>query len=45
MRFAPDVIERLLALAWWDQPLSRLQAALPALLATDIAALEAAFAP
>ncbi|MDP2080150.1 MAG: CatB-related O-acetyltransferase [Pseudotabrizicola sp.] len=45
LRFAPHVIARLVALAWWDQPLARVQSALPALLGTDIDKLEAAFAP
>lgn len=40
-RFAPEVVERLLALAWWDWPLDRIRAAVPALLEPDIAALEA----
>lgn len=38
-RFAPDVIARLLALAWWDWPPDRIAAALPALMAGDLAAL------
>lgn len=42
MRFAPDVVARLLALAWWDWPVDRIEAALPALAAGDIAALERA---
>lgn len=41
LRFAPDVVDRLLALAWWDWPLDRIRAAVPALLEPDIAALEA----
>lgn len=45
LRFAPEVIVRLLALAWWDQPLARLRAALPALVGDDIDVLETAFAP
>jgi virginiamycin A acetyltransferase len=40
MRFAPETIERLLALAWWDWPLERIEAALPALMAGDLALLE-----
>lgn len=40
-RFAPDMVDRLLALGWWDWPLDRIRAAVPALLAPDIAALEA----
>lgn len=44
-RFAPDVVRRLMELCWWDQPLERIEAALPALLGADIAVLEAAFAP
>ena len=39
-RFAPEVIERLLALAWWDWPIENVRAAVPALLAGDIPALE-----
>ena len=44
LRFAPEVIARLIALAWWDQPLDRIRAALSALVGSDIDALEAAFA-
>jgi virginiamycin A acetyltransferase len=40
-RFAPEVVARLLALAWWDWPLDRIRAAVPALLSADLAALEA----
>ncbi|THD85258.1 CatB-related O-acetyltransferase [Aliigemmobacter aestuarii] len=40
-RFPPKVVERLLALAWWDWPTERIRAALPALCGQDIAALEA----
>ena len=39
-RFPPDIIARLLALAWWDWPLDRITAASPALLSGDLAALE-----
>ncbi|RID92730.1 antibiotic acetyltransferase [Gemmobacter lutimaris] len=39
-RFAADVVERLLALAWWEWPSRRIEAALPALMADDIDALE-----
>lgn len=45
LRFAPEVIARLIDLAWWDQPLDRIRAALPALTGADIDDLEAAFAP
>ncbi|TGD41494.1 antibiotic acetyltransferase [Pseudotabrizicola sediminis] len=45
LRFAPQVIARLIALAWWDRPLERIRGALPTLIAADIDALEAAFAP
>lgn len=38
-RFAPTDVARLLDLAWWDWPLDRIEAALPALLAGDVAAL------
>jgi virginiamycin A acetyltransferase len=40
-RFTPEVVERLLALCWWDWPLDRIRAAVPALLASDLDALEA----
>jgi virginiamycin A acetyltransferase len=40
-RFEAGIAERLLALAWWDWPLDRIKAAVPALLAPDLAALEA----
>lgn len=39
-RFDADTIGRLLALAWWDWPLERITAALPAIRAGDVAALE-----
>lgn len=39
-RFDGAVVDRLLALAWWDWPLERIRAAVPALLAPDLAALE-----
>lgn len=39
-RFDEDTIARLLALAWWDWPVSRIEAALPAIMAADVAALE-----
>jgi virginiamycin A acetyltransferase len=41
LRLAPDIVDRLLAMAWWDWPLDRIRAAVPALLEPDIAALEA----
>lgn len=41
-RFAPDVVTRLLDLAWWNWPLPRIEKALPALLSADLAALERA---
>lgn len=44
-RFAPDIIERLLDLAWWDWPLDRIRAAVPLLLNPDLHALEAARPP
>lgn len=44
-RFADGVIHRLMGLRWWEQPVARIEAALPELLGNDIAALEAAFAP
>jgi virginiamycin A acetyltransferase len=40
-RFAPEVIEALLHLAWWDWPTDRIEAALPALLQPDITRLHA----
>ena len=39
-RFDKGTVDRLLALAWWDWPLDRIRAAVSALLAPDIAALE-----
>ena len=39
LRFAPQVIARLLALSWWDWPLDRIEAALPALMAGNLDAL------
>lgn len=41
MRFAPDVVARLLDLAWWDWPFAQISAALPLIEAADIDALEA----
>ncbi|MBD3804706.1 MAG: CatB-related O-acetyltransferase [Thioclava sp.] len=38
-RFPPEVIEALLALAWWDWPIEAIRAALPALEAGDVEAL------
>lgn len=40
-RFAPDVVQALLDLAWWDWPPDRIDAAVPALLQPDIARLQA----
>ena len=39
---APATVARLLDLAWWDWPSDRIAAALPALAAADLAALQAA---
>ncbi|SHK03660.1 virginiamycin A acetyltransferase [Shimia gijangensis] len=39
-RFDEGIIQRLLALAWWDWPLAQIEAALPAILQGDIDALE-----
>jgi virginiamycin A acetyltransferase len=39
MRFGPAEVERLLAMAWWDWPDERIEAALPALLAEDVEGL------
>ncbi|QJF53117.1 CatB-related O-acetyltransferase [Roseobacter ponti] len=39
MRFEPDEITRLNALAWWDWPVDRITASQDALLSADIAAL------
>ncbi len=41
-RFAPEVIDRLLALRWWDWPVERIQAQEAAICGADLAALEAA---
>ncbi len=35
-RFAPEIVERLLAVAWWTWPADRIAAATPLLLNTDI---------
>jgi virginiamycin A acetyltransferase len=40
LRFAPEVIAALLALRWWDWDLARIEAALPGLMAGDLALLE-----
>lgn len=42
IRFPDAVVARLLRLAWWDWPIDRILAALPAIEAGDIDALEAA---
>ncbi|HHB81366.1 MAG TPA: CatB-related O-acetyltransferase [Aliiroseovarius sp.] len=44
MRFAPDIIERLLSIRWWDWPLEQIEANLQAIEGADIARLEAAAA-
>lgn len=44
MRFPPSEVARLLALRWWDWPLDRVEAALGAIMGSDLAALER-FAP
>ncbi|MCR8726531.1 CatB-related O-acetyltransferase [Frigidibacter sp. ROC022] len=41
MRFQPGTVARLNALAWWDWPEARIEAAVPALARADIDALEA----
>jgi virginiamycin A acetyltransferase len=40
-RFPPDVVARLNRIAWWDWPVERIAAHVPALMAGDIDALEA----
>ncbi|AXV16256.1 acetyltransferase [Neorhizobium sp. SOG26] len=40
-RFTEDVIDELLAIAWWDWPIDRIEAALPAIEGGDLAALKA----
>lgn len=42
MRYSNDVIDELLGLAWWDWPLDRIEANLPALSSSDMAALRRA---
>jgi virginiamycin A acetyltransferase len=42
LRFAPEVIARLLALRWWDWELARIEASVHALMAGDLALLTAA---
>ena len=37
-RFAPDIIERLLTLAWWNWQDERIKKAVPKMLQTDIEA-------
>lgn len=39
LRFSPQDVARLLALGWWNWPLDRIEAALPALMAGDLDAL------
>ncbi|CAD7040240.1 acetyltransferase [Pseudorhizobium endolithicum] len=40
-RFSDDVITELLAIAWWNWPIDRIEAALPAIESGDLAALRA----
>jgi virginiamycin A acetyltransferase len=42
MRFEPHVVDTLLAIAWWDWEIGKIERHLSALEAGDIAALEAA---
>ena len=42
MRYSSDVIDELLRLAWWDWPLDKIEANLPALSSGDMAALRLA---
>lgn len=39
MRFSDGDVARLLEIAWWDWPIDRIRAALPALMAADVGAL------
>lgn len=39
MRLAEADVSRMLALAWWDWPLHQIEAALPAIMGSDVAAL------
>jgi virginiamycin A acetyltransferase len=43
-RYEPEIVDRLLAVAWWDWPPERLARHLDAIRGADIAALEAASA-
>ena len=40
-RFGEDAVARLLEIGWWDWEPARIRAALPALMAGDVAALAA----
>ncbi len=40
-RFAPDIVARLEALAWWDWPIETITRALPLIVANDVEALSA----
>lgn len=42
MRFAPEIVARLLDIAWWDWPADRICAAEAAICGADISALERA---
>ncbi len=42
MRYPDDVIAELLEIAWWDWPLEKIEANLPALSSGDLAALRRA---
>lgn len=39
-RFAPEVVERLRELKWWDWPEEKIRKAIPAIQAEDVEALE-----
>jgi virginiamycin A acetyltransferase len=41
MRFSHEIIARLQEIAWWNWPLTKVEAALPSLMAADLSALEA----
>jgi virginiamycin A acetyltransferase len=41
-RFPPEIVERLMAVAWWDWPLDRITANLAAIRGSDVDALERA---
>ncbi|MGL4748446.1 MAG: chloramphenicol acetyltransferase, partial [Shewanella sp.] len=39
LRFEPEVIDKLLAIAWWDWPIEKISEHLPAIVSADLSQL------